>query len=134
MMTDISGPLAHQMPLHNHRGGLVQPSLVMNHHLDMECHGADIRISKYLVIHFICCCCPIYSFIIIFLSSQNLLHRIGKSHCVSIAISTHSLRSQSVITFQIGKWSIAHDMLVCINIKTEVVCARVIVTKRERQR
>lgn len=48
MMTDISGPLAHQMPLHNHRGGLVQPSLVMNHHLDMECHGADVRISKFL--------------------------------------------------------------------------------------
>lgn len=45
-MTDISGPLAHQLPLHNHRGGLVQPSLVMNHHLDMECHGNDIRISK----------------------------------------------------------------------------------------
>lgn len=48
MMTDISGPLAHQMPLHNHRGGLVQPSLVMNHHLDMECHGTDIRISKWI--------------------------------------------------------------------------------------
>lgn len=44
-MTDISGPLAHQLPLHNHRGGLVQPSLVMNHH-HMECHGNDIRISK----------------------------------------------------------------------------------------
>lgn len=47
-MTDISNPMAHQLPLHNHRGGLVQPSLVMNHHLDMdmECHGTDIRISK----------------------------------------------------------------------------------------
>lgn len=48
-MADISGPLAHQMPLHNHRGGLVQPSLVMNHHLDMDCHGNDIRISKFFV-------------------------------------------------------------------------------------
>lgn len=45
-MTDISNPMAHQLPLHNHRGGLVQPSLVMNHHLDMDCHGNDIRISK----------------------------------------------------------------------------------------
>lgn len=45
-MTDISNPMAHQLPLHNHRGGLVQPSLVMNHHLDMDCHGSDIRISK----------------------------------------------------------------------------------------
>lgn len=47
-MTDISGPLAHQLPLHNHRGGLVQPSLVMNHHLDMGCHGNDTRISKLI--------------------------------------------------------------------------------------
>lgn len=45
-MTDISGPLAHQLPLHNHRGGLVQPSLVMNPHLDMGCHVNDSRISK----------------------------------------------------------------------------------------
>ncbi|XP_055304847.1 insulin gene enhancer protein ISL-2B isoform X2 [Sitodiplosis mosellana] len=45
-MTDISNPMAHQLPLHNHRGGLVQPSLVMNHHLDMDCHGNDIRIKK----------------------------------------------------------------------------------------
>lgn len=55
-MTDISGPLAHQMPLHNHRGGLVQPSLVMNHHLDMECHGADIRISKFNLNHLLLIC------------------------------------------------------------------------------
>lgn len=47
-MTDISGPLAHQLPLHNHRGGLVQPSLVMNPHLDMGCHVNDSRISKCL--------------------------------------------------------------------------------------
>lgn len=45
-MTDISNPMVHQLPLHNHRGGLVQPSLVMNHHLDMDCHGNDIRISE----------------------------------------------------------------------------------------
>lgn len=38
-MAELGGPLAHQLPLHNHRGGLVQPSLVMNHHLDMDCHG-----------------------------------------------------------------------------------------------
>lgn len=49
------GPMAHQLPLHNHRGGLVQPSLVMNHHhLDMDCHqtGLDIHatnISKFTV-------------------------------------------------------------------------------------
>lgn len=48
-------PLAHQLPLHNHRGGLVQPSLVMNHHhLDIDCHqtGLDIHatnISKWKV-------------------------------------------------------------------------------------
>lgn len=46
VMAEIGGPLAHQLPLHNHRGGLVQPSLVMNHHLDLECHGADIHQSK----------------------------------------------------------------------------------------
>lgn len=39
VMAEIGGPLAHQLPLHNHRGGLVQPSLVMNHHLDLDCHG-----------------------------------------------------------------------------------------------
>lgn len=39
------GPLAHQLPLHNHRGGLVQPSLVMNHrHLDMDCHQTGLEI------------------------------------------------------------------------------------------
>lgn len=41
IMAEIGGPLAHQLPLHNHRGGLVQPSLVMNHHLDMDCHGGS---------------------------------------------------------------------------------------------
>lgn len=43
------GPMAHQLPLHNHRGGLVQPSLVMNHHhLDMDCHqtGLDINVAN----------------------------------------------------------------------------------------
>lgn len=43
------GPMAHQLPLHNHRGGLVQPSLVMNHHhLDMDCHqtGLDIHATN----------------------------------------------------------------------------------------
>lgn len=40
-MAELGGPLAHQLPLHNHRGGLVQPSLVMNHHLDMDCHGVS---------------------------------------------------------------------------------------------
>ncbi|XP_058059414.1 insulin gene enhancer protein isl-1 [Anopheles bellator] len=46
VMAEIGGPLAHQLPLHNHRGGLVQPSLVMNHHLDpldsSGCHGEDV--------------------------------------------------------------------------------------------
>ncbi|XP_037025370.1 insulin gene enhancer protein ISL-1 isoform X7 [Bradysia coprophila] len=46
VMAEIGGPLAHQLPLHNHRGGLVQPSLVMNHHLDLDCHGADIHQKK----------------------------------------------------------------------------------------
>lgn len=48
-MTDISGPLAHQLPLHNHRGGLVQPSLVMNHHLDMECMSKSWYFSFFLL-------------------------------------------------------------------------------------
>lgn len=46
VMAEIGGPLAHQLPLHNHRGGLVQPSLVMNHRLDLDCHGPDIHPSK----------------------------------------------------------------------------------------
>lgn len=46
VMAEIGGPLAHQLPLHNHRGGLVQPSLVMNHHLDIDCHGHDIHASE----------------------------------------------------------------------------------------
>lgn len=46
-MAEIGGPLAaHQLPLHSHRGGLVQPSLVMNHHLEMDCHGHEINISE----------------------------------------------------------------------------------------
>lgn len=48
------GPLAHQLPLHNHRGGLVQPSLVMNHHhMDLECGGGHeihaTNISEYFL-------------------------------------------------------------------------------------
>uniref|UniRef100_A0A182R6V2 Insulin gene enhancer protein ISL-1 n=1 Tax=Anopheles funestus TaxID=62324 RepID=A0A182R6V2_ANOFN len=49
VMAEIGGPLAHQLPLHNHRGGLVQPSLVMNHHLDAldsSCHGPNIHPKK----------------------------------------------------------------------------------------
>ncbi|XP_049538238.1 insulin gene enhancer protein isl-1 [Anopheles darlingi] len=50
VMAEIGGPLAHQLPLHNHRGGLVQPSLVMNHHLDSldssGCHGPNIHPKK----------------------------------------------------------------------------------------
>ena len=53
VMAEIGGPLAHQLPLHNHRGGLVQPSLVMNHHLDMECHGGDIHQSKFKFVSFV---------------------------------------------------------------------------------
>lgn len=38
-------PMAHQLPLHNHRGGLVQPSLVMNHHhIDVNCHQTGLEI------------------------------------------------------------------------------------------
>lgn len=47
VMAELGGPLAHQLPLHNHRGGLVQPSLVMNHHLDIDCHGHDIHASEF---------------------------------------------------------------------------------------
>ncbi|XP_055600990.1 insulin gene enhancer protein isl-1 isoform X1 [Uranotaenia lowii] len=55
VMAEIGGPLAHQMnPLQSHRGGLVQPSLVMNqHHLDPldnggggTCHGPSILPKK----------------------------------------------------------------------------------------
>lgn len=53
-MAEIGGPLAHQLnPLQNHRGGLVQPSLVMNHHLDPldnngggTCHAPSILPKK----------------------------------------------------------------------------------------
>lgn len=50
VMAEIGGHLAHQLPLHNHnhnhnQTGL-QPSLVMNHHLDLDCHGHDV-ISEY---------------------------------------------------------------------------------------
>lgn len=56
-MAEIGGPLAHQLnPLQNHRGGLVQPSLVMNHHLDPldnngggTCHAPSILPSKFLI-------------------------------------------------------------------------------------
>ncbi|CRL00810.1 CLUMA_CG014062, isoform A [Clunio marinus] len=41
------GPMAHQLPLHNHRGGLVQPSLVVNHHhiVDTDCNQIGIDIG-----------------------------------------------------------------------------------------
>lgn len=44
-MADLGGPMAHQLPYHssgNHRGELVQPSLVMNHHhSNSSCHGGE---------------------------------------------------------------------------------------------
>ncbi|XP_037918411.1 insulin gene enhancer protein isl-1 isoform X2 [Hermetia illucens] len=49
VMAEIGGHLAHQLPLHNHnqhQSGLVQPSLVMNHHLDVDCHGHEIHPKK----------------------------------------------------------------------------------------
>lgn len=50
VMAEIGGPLAHQLPLH-HRSGLIQPSLVMNHHIDLDCHGGHeihaTNISEY---------------------------------------------------------------------------------------
>lgn len=40
VMAEIGGPLAHQLPLHNHNHrGALQPSLVMNHHLDLDSCG-----------------------------------------------------------------------------------------------
>lgn len=45
-MAEIGGHLAHQLPLHNHNQTGLQPSLVMNHHLDLDCHGHDV-ISEY---------------------------------------------------------------------------------------
>ncbi|KAL5280069.1 ISL1 family protein [Megaselia abdita] len=48
VMAEIGGHLAHQLtPLHNHQSGL-QPSLVMNHHLDLDCHGHEVMSSKCL--------------------------------------------------------------------------------------
>lgn len=54
VMAEIIGPLlVHQLPLHNRRGGVGQPSLVMNHH-HIDClsggheilHAANLNISK----------------------------------------------------------------------------------------
>ncbi|KAM7354121.1 LIM1_Isl and LIM2_Isl domain-containing protein tup [Cochliomyia hominivorax] len=42
VMAEIGGHLAHQLPLHNHNQTGLQPSLVMNHHLDLDCHGHDV--------------------------------------------------------------------------------------------
>lgn len=44
VMAEIGGHLAHQLPLHNHNHNQtgLQPSLVMNHHLDLDCHGHDV--------------------------------------------------------------------------------------------
>lgn len=50
-MAEIGGHLAHQLPLHNHNQTGLQPSLVMNHHLDLDCHGHDV-ISKYKFLNF----------------------------------------------------------------------------------
>ena len=39
--------MAHQLPLHNHRGGLVQPSRTLNeHHLDMDTHQSNIHATN----------------------------------------------------------------------------------------
>lgn len=47
--------LAHQLPLHNHRGGLVQPSLVMNHNrLDNDCHQAGLEIHATNISEYFC--------------------------------------------------------------------------------
>ncbi|CAO1304035.1 unnamed protein product [Diamesa serratosioi] len=53
-MAAIGGPLAHQLPLHSYCSGLVQPSLVMNHHLDLDCQddghpilAANIKKQKF---------------------------------------------------------------------------------------
>ncbi|XP_017860232.1 PREDICTED: insulin gene enhancer protein isl-1 [Drosophila arizonae] len=62
VMAEIGGHLAHQLPLHNHnhnhnhshsQTGL-QPSLVMNHHLDLDCHGHDV-IKKQRLSHCVGC-------------------------------------------------------------------------------
>ncbi|XP_039951942.1 insulin gene enhancer protein isl-1 [Bactrocera neohumeralis] len=43
VMAEIGGHLAHQLPnLHNHTQSGLQPSLVMNHHLELDCHGHDV--------------------------------------------------------------------------------------------
>lgn len=40
------GPMAHQLPLHNHRGGLVQPSLVINQN-NMDYRYCQDKISTF---------------------------------------------------------------------------------------
>lgn len=40
------GPMAHQLPLHNHRGGLVQPSLVINQN-NMDYGYSQNKISTF---------------------------------------------------------------------------------------
>ncbi|KAL9931052.1 LIM1_Isl and LIM2_Isl domain-containing protein tup isoform 1-T1 [Glossina fuscipes fuscipes] len=48
VMAEIGGHLAHQLPLHNHNQTGLQPSLVMNHHLDLDCHGHDVIKKQHL--------------------------------------------------------------------------------------
>lgn len=56
------GPMAHQLPLHNHRGGLVQPSLVINqNNMDYRyCHDkistfgwSDIKLIIIILLKFL---------------------------------------------------------------------------------
>ncbi|XP_034666386.1 insulin gene enhancer protein isl-1 isoform X4 [Drosophila subobscura] len=56
VMAEIGGHLAHQLPLHNHNHNQtgLQPSLVMNHHLDLDCHGHDV-IKKQRLSHCVGC-------------------------------------------------------------------------------
>jgi hypothetical protein len=45
VMAEIQGgPMAHhqQLSMHHHRG--IQPSLVMNHHVDIDCHQTGLEI------------------------------------------------------------------------------------------
>ncbi|EDW75512.2 uncharacterized protein Dwil_GK23894 [Drosophila willistoni] len=53
-MAEIGGHLAHQLPLHNHNQTGLQPSLVMNHHLELDLHGHDV-IKKQRLSHCVGC-------------------------------------------------------------------------------
>ncbi|XP_068145709.1 insulin gene enhancer protein isl-1 [Drosophila tropicalis] len=54
VMAEIGGHLAHQLPLHNHNQTGLQPSLVMNHHLELDLHGHDV-IKKQRLSHCVGC-------------------------------------------------------------------------------